>query len=148
MRALVQRVLRARVFVTDELLGQIDQGLLVFLGVHREDTPRDAEWLAHKVLRLRVFAVRSEKMNHSVVDTNGGILVVPQFTLYGDTKSGNRPSYAAAAAPKLAKDLYEYFVELCKNSGIYIATGKFQAHMAIELVNDGPVTLWLDTKVS
>jgi D-tyrosyl-tRNA(Tyr) deacylase len=145
MRALVQRVSRARVLVGEDLIGQIDRGLLIFLGIHREDTQQDTEWLARKLLYLRIFADESGKMNRSVIDIDGGMLVVPQFTLYGEMKKGNRPSYSNAAPPDYAKNLCEYFRQLCENNGIYVATGKFQAHMSVELVNDGPVTLWCDT---
>jgi D-aminoacyl-tRNA deacylase len=146
MRALVQRVSRARVLVTDDLIGQIGRGLLIFLGIHRADKQEDAEWLARKVLHLRIFADESGKMNRSVIDIGGGVLVVPQFTLYGDTKKGNRPSYSEAAPPDYAKNLCDYFRQLCESSGICVAAGQFQAHMTVELVNDGPVTLWCETE--
>jgi D-tyrosyl-tRNA(Tyr) deacylase len=148
MRALVQRVSRARVLVTDDLVGQIDRGILIFLGIHREDKQQDAEWLARKVLHLRIFDDERGKMNRSVIDIGGGVLVVPQFTLYGETKKGNRPSYTDAASPDYAKSLCNYFCQLCENSGILVAAGQFQAYMTVELVNDGPVTLWCDTQAS
>jgi D-tyrosyl-tRNA(Tyr) deacylase len=148
MRAVVQRVSRARVLVTDDLVGQIDRGILIFLGIHREDKQQDAEWLARKVLHLRIFDDERGKMNRSVIDIGGGVLVVPQFTLYGETKKGNRPSYTDAASPDYAKSLCNYFRQLCESSGILVAAGQFQAHMTVELVNDGPVTLWCDTQAS
>jgi D-aminoacyl-tRNA deacylase len=146
MRAIVQRVHQARVLVEDEVVGKIGSGLLVFLGIHRSDTLAEAEWLARKVLQLRIFSDTEEKMNLSVIDAQGEILVVSQFTLYGDTRRGNRPSFAEAAAPERAKELYDYFAQVCRNSLLNVETGRFQAHMRVELSNDGPVTLLCETE--
>lgn len=146
MRAIVQRVQQARVLVENDIVGEIGRGLLVFLGIHRSDTATDAEWLARKVLQLRIFSDWQEKMNLSVTEARGEILVVSQFTLYGDTRRGNRPSFADAAAPERARDLYEYFVEACRKTSLKVETGRFQAHMRVELSNDGPVTLLCETE--
>jgi D-aminoacyl-tRNA deacylase len=141
MRALVQRVSQAKVLVDSEIVGEIRQGLLVFLGIHKDDTDANAAVLAKKVINLRVFPDTSGKMNLSLRDVSGQMLIVSQFTLYGDTTGGNRPSYSEAAKPEDAKSLYETFVQLCKTGGISVATGVFQAHMEVSLTNDGPVTL-------
>jgi D-tyrosyl-tRNA(Tyr) deacylase len=146
MRAIVQRVHQARVLVEEEVVGEIGRGLLVFLGVHRSDTATQAEWLARKVLQLRIFSDTEEKMNLSVTDAQGEILVVSQFTLYGDTRRGNRPSFTEAAAPERAKELYDYFAEVCRKSSLNVETGRFQSHMRVELSNDGPVTLLCETE--
>ncbi|MCK6549422.1 D-aminoacyl-tRNA deacylase [Myxococcota bacterium] len=145
MRALVQRVSRARVTVAGEVIGAIDAGLLVFLGVTQADTDAEMVWVAEKVANLRIFSDDVGKMNRSVVDVGGGVLVVSQFTLYGDAKKGNRPSFVTAARPEHAEPMYERFVEKMKTLvGGRVATGKFAAEMAVELVNDGPVTLWIE----
>ena len=141
MRAVIQRVRNARVLVDDTVTGQIGEGLLVFLGVSHSDTQQQAELLANKVTKLRVFADAESKMNLSLIDIGGELLVVSQFTLYGDTRKGNRPSYSDAARPDAALPLYECFVNNCRARGIRVATGVFQAHMLVELINDGPVTL-------
>lgn len=141
MRALVQRVSEASVTVAGSVQGQIGRGVLVFLGIGRDDTLRRAEQLARKVLQLRIFPDDEGKMNRSVVEISGELLVVSQFTLYGNTRKGNRPSYAEAAGPDLAQPLYDYFAKLCQDSGLRVATGVFQAYMQVGLVNDGPVTL-------
>lgn len=141
MRALVQRVSEASVTVNGSVTGQIGRGLLVFLGVRSDDTERRGEELANKVIRLRIFPDDEGKMNRSVSEVSGELLVVPQFTLYGDTRKGNRPSYSEAAPPEAARRLYEYFVRICRESGTRVETGLFQAHMLVSLVNDGPVTL-------
>jgi D-aminoacyl-tRNA deacylase len=141
MRALVQRVSEASVLVNGSVTGQIGSGLLVLLGIRSDDTHSRAELLARKVVQLRVFPDDEGKMNRSLLDTSGELLVVPQFTLYGDTGKGNRPSYSQAAMPKVAEPLYEYFVQLCRDKCIPVSTGVFQAHMKVRLVNDGPVTL-------
>ncbi|MBV8553689.1 MAG: D-tyrosyl-tRNA(Tyr) deacylase [Acidobacteriaceae bacterium] len=141
MRALVQRVSEANVTVEGQVTGQIGRGLLVFLGVKYDDTPRFAEKLADKVIRLRIFPDDAGKMNCSVAEVGGELLVVSQFTLYGDTKKGNRPSYSEAANPEVAQRLYEHFVSTCRASGLRVSTGTFQAHMEVRLTNDGPVTI-------
>jgi D-aminoacyl-tRNA deacylase len=141
MRVLVQRVSQADVTVNGTVVGEIGSGLAVFLGIRRGDTVLQAEKLVQKVTQLRVFPDRNEKMNLSVLDTSGELLIVSQFTLYGDTRKGSRPSYSEAAPPEIAEPLYDYFVELCRKRGVSVATGIFQAHMDVRLVNDGPVTL-------
>lgn len=141
MRALVQRVSEASVSVGGLVTGEIKQGLLVFLGVRKDDTHSRAEQLARKVTSLRVFADDLGKMNRSLLDIAGQMLVVSQFTLYADNRKGNRPSFSEAASGELAEDLYEYFVTQCRLSGVPVSTGVFQAHMEVRLVNDGPVTL-------
>jgi D-tyrosyl-tRNA(Tyr) deacylase len=145
MRAVLQRVRRARVSVGDEVVGTIEQGLLVLLGVADGDTSEAARWLADKVVTLRVFADEAGKMNRSVAEVGGGVLVVSQFTLYADCRKGRRPSFIGAAAPELAVPLYETFVEAVRAQGVRAATGRFGAMMQVELVNDGPVTLILDS---
>ena len=145
MRLLVQRVTRAAVRVNHELVGEIAAGYLVLLGVAATDTRKEADFLVDKLLHLRVLADAAGKMNKSVVDKNGQILVVSQFTLYGDTSNGRRPGFGAAAPPDLAQELYEYFVQEIRASGLVTATGTFQAHMEVELVNDGPVTFLLES---
>ncbi len=141
MRALVQRVSEASVSVGSNIVGQIDRGLVVLLGIRHDDTESNADYLVQKVLQLRIFPDSQEKMNLSVVDTSGDVLIVSQFTLYGEARKGNRPSYSEAARPELANRLYDYFVDRCRSSGLRVATGVFQAHMQLRLVNDGPVTL-------
>jgi D-tyrosyl-tRNA(Tyr) deacylase len=116
------------------------------LGIHQHDTDAQAEQLANKVIQLRIFPDEKDKMNRSVKEISGGVLVVPQFTLYGDTRKGNRPSYSEAAPPDTARRLYEYFVSICRESGAIVETGVFQAHMSVRLVNDGPVTLMCYSK--
>jgi len=142
----VQRVSRAQVSVGEELVGKIDGGLLVLLGVAKDDTPADAEYLAAKVVGLRVFEDESGKMNRSVVEIGGAVLAVSQFTLYGDVRKGKRPSFDDAAPPQLAKELYEHFVRKVREADVPCETGRFQAMMQVELVNDGPVTILLDSK--
>lgn len=141
MRALVQRVSEASVAVHGSVTAQICSGLLVLLGIRSDDTHARAELLARKVVQLRIFPDDEGKMNRSLLDIAGELLIVPQFTLYGDTDKGNRPSYSKAAAPELAEPLYEYFVKLCRDKCISVSTGIFQAHMQVRLINDGPVTL-------
>jgi D-tyrosyl-tRNA(Tyr) deacylase len=141
MRALVQRVSEASVLVQGSVTGQIGRGLLVLLGIRSDDSHARAELLARKVVQLRIFPDDQGKMNRSLLDSSGELLVVPQFTLYGDTDKGNRPSYSKAAAPELAEPLYEYFVKVCRDKSVPVSTGVFQAHMQVRLVNDGPVTL-------
>jgi D-aminoacyl-tRNA deacylase len=144
MRALVQRVSEARVTVGAQVVGDIEAGLLVLLGVTHADTAAVAALLAGKVVGLRVFDDAAGKMNRSVVEAGGALLVVPQFTLYGDCRKGRRPSFDAAARPEHARALYEEFVASVRALGVTVAAGVFQAHMQVALVNDGPVTLMLE----
>ena len=146
MRALVQRVSRASVRVDGELVGATDDGLLVLLGVAPDDHERLAERLADKVRKLRIFEDERGRMNRSVQDVGGGCLVVSQFTLYADARSGNRPGFTAAAPPDRADRLYRHFVAALEKAGLPVGTGRFGQHMDVELVNRGPVTLWLDTE--
>ncbi|NLB45788.1 MAG: D-tyrosyl-tRNA(Tyr) deacylase [Clostridiaceae bacterium] len=147
MRALVQRVRQAAVTLTGspEILSEIGPGLLVFLGVTHADNQQDAAWLAAKVARLRVFEDDQGKMNRSVQDIKGSVLVVSQFTLYGDTRRGNRPGFDQAARPEMAEPLYESFVALLRETGLAVATGRFAADMQVAMTNDGPVTLLLES---
>jgi D-tyrosyl-tRNA(Tyr) deacylase len=146
MRAVVQRVNRARVLVGDEVTGEVGRGLLVLLGVTHDDTAEQARWLADKIVGLRIFADGDDKMNLSVADVGGGVLVVSQFTLYGDCRKGRRPSFVDAAPPEIAVPLYEAFIEAVKALGVPVESGRFGAMMQVELVNDGPVTLIVETK--
>lgn len=146
MRAVVQRVSRARVEVGDEITGEIGRGLLVLLGVSQQDTETDADYLLEKILNLRIFEDAEDKMNLSLTDIRGDLLVVSQFTLYGDTRRGRRPSFIQAAPPAVAKKLYEYFVGKARVSNLKVSTGQFQAMMEVELVNDGPVTIIIDSE--
>jgi D-tyrosyl-tRNA(Tyr) deacylase len=145
MRAVVQRVSRARVTVGSEITGEIGRGLLVLLGVGAGDTRADADYLADKTIGLRVFEDAGGKMNLSVAEVAGAVLVVSQFTLYGDARRGKRPSFDAAAPPDEARELYEYFVEKIRAAGLRSETGRFQEMMQVELVNEGPVTILLDS---
>ncbi|HVI09359.1 MAG TPA: D-aminoacyl-tRNA deacylase [Candidatus Binatia bacterium] len=145
MRAVVQRVSRAQVSVDAEVTGKIGAGLLVLLGVGREDTEADARYLAEKICGLRVFEDEAGKMNRSVREAGGAVLAVSQFTLYGDVRRGKRPSFDAAAAPEKARELYEFFVQQIRAAGLRCETGRFQAMMQVELVNEGPVTILLDS---
>jgi D-aminoacyl-tRNA deacylase len=145
MRAVVQRVSRASVKVDGITVGEIGAGLLVLLGVAQDDKESDADYLVDKIAGLRVFEDADEKMNLSVKDVSGAVLAVSQFTLYGDVRRGKRPSFDAAARPEQAKKLYEYFVERVRASGLKCETGTFQATMSIELLNEGPVTIMLDS---
>jgi len=146
MRALIQRVTQARVVVDGATVGEINRGLLVLLGITHEDTPAQAQWLADKVASLRVFADGEGKMNRDVSEAGGAVLIVSQFTLYGDARKGRRPSFVQAAGPEKAIPLYEAFINGIKALGIPTATGRFGAMMQVELVNDGPVTLLVDSK--
>lgn len=146
MRAVIQRVSRASVTVAGEVTGEIGAGLLVLLGVGSGDSEKDAENLANKVLNLRIFADAADKMNLSVQDIAGSILVVSQFTLHGDCRKGRRPSYNEAAPPVIAEKLYEHFVKALRGLGTPVATGRFQAMMEVSLLNDGPVTILLDSE--
>jgi D-tyrosyl-tRNA(Tyr) deacylase len=145
MRAVLQRVSGARVSVDGRVAGEIGAGLCILLGVGEGDTGRDAEWLAEKTVNLRIFEDGAGKLNLSLLDTGGDALVVSQFTLYGDCRKGRRPSFVKAASPGEGKRLYEYFMECLKSCGIRVGCGIFQAHMLVEIQNDGPVTLILDT---
>ena len=145
MRAVAQRVNRASVSIAGVITGEIGIGLLVLLGVGQEDQSSDADYLAEKIVGLRIFEDDEEKMNRSVVDVGGAILAVSQFTLYGDVRRGKRPSFDQAAPPEKARQLYEYFVEKVRAAGLRCETGAFQAMMQVELVNDGPVTILLDS---
>ena len=145
MRAVLQRVSRAKVTVDGEITGAIDQGLLVLLGVGAGDGEADAEYLVDKIVNLRIFSDEDGKMNRSVIDVSGGLLVVSQFTLFADTRKGRRPSYIGAASPEDANRLYEFFVESARSRVTRVETGRFQAMMDVELVNDGPVTIILDS---
>jgi D-tyrosyl-tRNA(Tyr) deacylase len=146
MRAVVQRVTRASVTVDDELIGEIGNGLVVLLGIARDDTKVEAAYLVDKIANLRIFDDDEGKMNRSVKDVDGGLLIVSQFTLYGDVRRGLRPSWIDAAPPEVAEPLYEFFVRQARSVVDEVATGKFQAMMQVELVNDGPVTILLDSK--
>ena len=146
MRAVVQRVTRARVTVDGEITGEIEQGLVVLLGVAHDDSKADADYLAPKIASLRIFDDSEGKMNVSLKDIDGGLLVVSQFTLYGDVRRGLRPSWSDAAPPEIAEPLYEYFVESSRRVVTRVATGSFRKTMQVELVNDGPVTIMLDSR--
>ena len=145
MRAVVQRVSRAKVTVNSEVTGEIARGLLVLLGVAQTDTQSDADYLAGKIAGLRIFEDTEGKMNCAAAEAGGEVLVVSQFTLYGDVRRGKRPSFDAAAPPQKARDLYDYFVERIRAAGLSCHTGRFQEMMQVELVNDGPVTILLDS---
>jgi D-tyrosyl-tRNA(Tyr) deacylase len=146
MRAVVQRVNRCRVTVDGSVVGEIGPGLLVLLGVSKSDAEAAADYLVEKIIGLRIFEDAEGKMNLSVQDSGGAVLVVSQFTLYGDVRRGKRPSFDAAARPEEAKRLYEYFVAKVRASGLRCETGQFQAMMEVELVNSGPVTILLDSE--
>ena len=146
MRAIVQRVTRASVAVDGEIVGEIGNGLVVLWGIARDDTKEDADYLAPKIVSLRIFDDAEGRMNVSVKDIDGGLLVVSQFTLYGDVRRGLRPSWSDAAAPEIAEPLYDYFVESSRKLLGRIETGSFRKMMQVELVNDGPVTILLDSR--
>lgn len=148
MRAVVQRVTRAKVTVEDNVVGKIGNGLLILLGVTHDDDEKTADHLVDKIINLRIFNDDDGKMNLSLADTGGEMLVVSQFTLYGDTRRGRRPSFVEAASGEDARKWYEYFIEKAKESIANVATGEFGAMMDVELVNDGPVTIILDSKNS
>ena len=145
MRAVVQRVSRARVMVGNAMVGDIGRGLLVLLGVAIQDSEADADYLVHKIIGLRIFQDDHGRMNQSLTEVAGKVLVVSQFTLYGDVRHGKRPSFDAAAPPEKARLLYEYFVDRIRAAGLQCETGRFQEMMQVELVNDGPVTILLDS---
>ena len=146
MRAVVQRVSSSKVTVDGEVTGEINKGLLVLLGVTHEDTSKDVDYIIDKVLNLRIFEDENEKMNLSLKDVGGELLVVSQFTLYGDARKGRRPSFSDAARPEIANPLYEEFVQKVKDLNINVGTGKFGAHMMVDLTNDGPVTILLESR--
>ena len=145
MRALIQRVTEASVTVEGEVVGRIGRGFLVLVGVTQTDGTREAAWLAGKVAGLRVFDDAAGKMNLGLADVGGSVLVVSQFTLYGDARKGRRPDFLQAARPEEAEPLVDYFVAQLRAAGLHVETGRFRASMQVALVNDGPVTLWLDT---
>lgn len=145
MRAVVQRVADARVTVDGRICGRIEEGLLVYLGVAAQDEERDLRYLADKVVNLRIFPDSNDKMNLSVLDTGGGVLVVSQFTLYGDARQGRRPSYTAAAETEKARSFYENFAERIRGLGLQVETGRFAARMDVRYTNVGPVTILLDS---
>jgi len=146
MRSVVQRVKRAKVTVDNEIIGSIDHGIMLLFSVEDNDEEKDLEYMYDKVVNLRIFEDDDGKMNKSLVDVKGSILVVSQFTLHGDARKGRRPSFIAAARPEKATPLYEKFIQNMKDQGINTQTGKFGADMQVELVNDGPVTILLDSK--
>lgn len=146
MRAIVQRVTESKVTVADEVTGQVDLGFMVLLGVAEGDTDQDAKYMAEKIAGLRVFEDDEGKMNLSLLDVGGSMLVVSQFTLLGDCRKGRRPSFVQAAAPEEAERLYELFVSVVRQQGIRVECGRFRTHMHVSLVNDGPVTLMLDSQ--
>ena len=146
MRAVVQRVAKGRVLVEERVGGEIGKGFVVLLGVSVDDTEKDASYLADKVANLRVFPDNEGKMNLSILDVGGSILVVSQFTLLGDCRNGRRPSFIQAARPEKADELYNSFVQQLKKLGLNVATGQFQTDMLVEIANDGPVTVLLDSK--
>ena len=145
MRALVQRVTRARVTVGGQVSGEIGAGLVVLLGAAHDDSAADADWTARKVAGLRVFADQDGLMNRDVRETGGGVLAIPQFTLYGETRRGRRPDFVRAARPEHAEPLFERFCATLAAEHVTVARGVFRTHMEVELVNDGPVTFWLET---
>lgn len=145
MRACIQRVGEAQVTVNNEIAGQIGRGFAVLLGVGQDDGPADVAWLAEKIVGLRIFEDDAGKMNRSLGEIGGAMLVVSQFTLYGDVRRGRRPSFSGAAPPEIAERLYEEFVKAVRRAGIEVATGRFREHMLVSLTNDGPVTIWIDT---
>ncbi|MCH2115807.1 MAG: D-aminoacyl-tRNA deacylase [Pirellulales bacterium] len=145
MRACVQRVSEANVVVDGEITGSIERGVLVLLGVTASDTPDDLSWLAEKIIQLRIFPDDQEKMNCSLLEIGGAMLVVSQFTLYADCRKGRRPSFVAAAPPEQAERMYDQFVNYVAGQGIATATGQFRAAMQVRLTGDGPVTMWIDS---
>jgi len=146
MRAVIQRVTRGSVTIDGEVVGEIEHGFVVLLGIARDDTKDDADYLVPKIIALRIFDDAEGRMNVSVKDIDGGLLIVSQFTLYGDVRRGLRPSWSDAAAPEVAEPLYDYFVESCRKLLGRVGTGSFRKTMQVELVNDGPVTILLDSR--
>jgi D-tyrosyl-tRNA(Tyr) deacylase len=148
MRAVIQRVTQAKVEVDGAVTGEIGKGLLVLLGAGKSDSPADADFLAEKIVSLRIFADQAGKMNRGILDVGGALLVVSQFTLYGDCRKGRRPSFDSAAPAEQARALYEHFLAAARRTGVQVETGIFQADMAVSLTNDGPVTLILESRQS
>ena len=146
MRAVVQRVSESKVIVDGNIVGEIKKGLMILLGISNRDTMTDLNYMTEKIVNLRIFEDSDEKMNLSLLDVGGELLVVSQFTLYGDCKKGRRPSFIEAARPEMANELYEKFVEECRKLGVKTETGTFQADMKVEIMNDGPVTLIVDSE--
>lgn len=147
MRALIQRVISGKVFINNQLKSQIERGYVVLLGVKERDSEKETDFLAEKIVNLRVMSDDNDKMNLSIKDVDGEILVVSQFTLYADVTAGRRPSFIGAAKPDVANELYEHFVDKLKKLGVRnVQTGEFGAYMSVEIVNDGPVTIMLDTE--
>lgn len=146
MRVLIQRVSEASVTIDNTISGRIGQGLLILLGIEQEDGQEDIDWLVKKISQLRIFSDENGKMNWSVSDVAGSLLVVSQFTLHASTKKGNRPSYIKAARPEIAIPLYKAFIESLEAQNLLVETGEFGADMKVSLVNDGPVTIWMDSK--
>ncbi len=146
MRAVIQRVKESSVSADNEVVGKISRGLMVLLGVAKEDTAKEADYLTDKIVNLRIFEDETGKMNKSLIETGGEMLVVSQFTLLGDCRKGRRPSFINAAGPDRANELYEYFVTQVRQKGISVQTGQFRAMMDVSLINDGPVTLIVETK--
>jgi len=146
MRAVVQRVKQSSVKAGNEIVGQIGKGLLVLLGVAREDTAKDADYLVNKIINLRIFEDPDGKMNRSLLETGGELLAVSQFTLLADCRKGRRPSFVEAAEPQKATDLYEKFVDLARQKGVEVQTGRFGAMMEVSLINDGPVTVIIESR--
>ncbi len=145
MKLLIQRVTSARVLVENENVGEIAQGLLIFIGITHSDSKKDAMWLAQKIAKLRIFSDAEDKMNLALSDCDGAVLAISQFTLYADAANGNRPSFTAAARPQFANELYQFFISELKRLGITVETGVFGADMQVELTNDGPVTIILES---
>jgi D-tyrosyl-tRNA(Tyr) deacylase len=145
MRVCIQRVSQASVTVEADVTGRIGRGLVVLLGIGAGDGDEEVRWLADKTIGLRIFEDDAGKMNRSLIEAGGAMLVISQFTLYGDCRKGRRPSFTEAAAPELAERLYNQFVARVRTAGIQVATGRFREHMQVSLVNDGPVTVWIDT---
>ncbi len=145
MRACIQRVSEAHVTVSGAETGRIGRGLVVLLGIGHNDGEAELNWLTEKIIGLRVFEDEAGKMNRSLAEVGGSMLVISQFTLYGDCRRGRRPSFTDAAPPELAERLYEAFVAAVKKAGVEVGTGQFREHMLVSLINDGPVTLWIDT---
>lgn len=146
MKAVIQRAKNASVTVNDKIVGAIDHGFVILLGVTHEDTKEDAEYLANKIIHLRVFEDEQQKMNLSLLDVGGSVLSISQFTLYGDTRKGRRPNFLNAAKPEVANDLYEYFNDYIRQQGVHVETGEFGAMMDVQLTNVGPVTFILDSQ--
>jgi D-tyrosyl-tRNA(Tyr) deacylase len=146
VKALLQRVTSASVTIEGEVVGKIGRGLVVFIGVAEGDGPNDADYLVQKLVNLRIFADKEEKFNLSALDIKAELLLVSQFTLLADTRKGRRPSFTEAAPPQLAEELFEYFVKEAKGSGLRVQTGRFQQYMQVEIHNDGPVTILLDSR--